>query len=261
MNPKLLNENQNLCSGSICLFTSILQPCFSVSTNSILWRKLHHGNTEFSVKVLAKAHQVCACIYERSVCALCKKDIEPQVRIFFLYNLDVQSHEAVCGLGVGFGEELRRFWPLGGRGAGEVARCRPEGSRRQGALRARLVSGPRPEGLRRGGRPCPSLPFSSLPLLSLPFLSLPFSFFPFPSFPFPVRARGGACWGERGAPRGFPAAGAASPETGPFWGLLPETLCLSPFWGWKLIFNASAAHKSFCSTSNVVSKHRNHFAL
>lgn len=187
-----------------------------------------------------------------------KRILNRKLDFFFLYYLDVQSHEAVCGLAVGLGEELRRFWPLGGRGAGEVARCRPEGSRRQGALRARLVSGPRPEGLRRGGRPCPSLPFSSLPLLSLPFLSPPFSSFPSPLFPFPC---GGARWGERGAPGGFPAAGAASPGTGPFWGLLPETLCLSPFWGWKLIFNASAAHKSFCSTSSVVSKHRNHFAL
>lgn len=96
-----------------------------------------------------------------------KRILNRKLDFFFLYYLDVQSHEAVCGLAVGLGEELRRFWPLGGRGAGEVARCRPEGSRRQGALRARLVSGPRPEGLRRGGRPCPSLPFSSLPLLSL----------------------------------------------------------------------------------------------
>lgn len=138
------------------------------------------------------------------------------------------------------GEGPVRLGAAGLRGAAARGRCEPASCRG------------------RGRRGCGGAAAPALPLLSLPFLSPPFSSFPSPPFPFPC---GGARWGERGAPGGFPAAGAASPETGPFWGLLPETLCLSPFWGWKLIFNASAAHKSFCSTSSVVSKHRNHFTL
>lgn len=153
MTPKLLNHN--ICSGSVCLFTSILQPCFSVSTNSILWRKLYQVNIEFSVTKSWQRHIRFAHAFMNVQFVLyVKRMLNCKLEFFSLLFGCTEPWSGLwaCWGLVRISEELRRLWQkvegrLTDEGAGVVARSLPEGSRRQGALRARLVSGPRPKGL------------------------------------------------------------------------------------------------------------------
>lgn len=237
MNPKLLNKNHNLCSGSICLFTSILQPCFSVSTNIILWRKLHHGNTEFSVKVLAKAHQVCACIYERSVCALCaqypKRILNRKLDFFFL--LLFGCTEPWSGLwawcGARWGAEAilaagraRGRWGCALPAWGEPPPGGAASPPRGGAAAGGAAAGQPP--LLVAALLLPSPPFSPFPFPS-------FLFFPFPSFPFPVRR----CPLRRaGGPGGLPCCWGCVPWNGAVLGLAPRNAVFVALLGLKIDF-------------------------